>query len=260
MACQNGRFSNCPRQIPEVETPGQCGRRWKTTGGGQYSSMSPPGRFPPRGAPPHTPGSASPTCASWYLPVDSTPSMESIRNVASRTSCVIASTSHPLNRLLLSSLAGLASPVGPLVGPPAEPGEEVPVAVDREQPLEDVVVALSLASTSIDLALYRLADTDLVVGWAHRTLRLYVDVPIPCAGRELGAKPSVDAVRKCGQSHGPHAIRGAAVTRFREGGQTWDDISEMVASEPETQKRKYDYADFKERADSGENFAGQPLE
>lgn len=50
-------------------------------------------------------------------------------------------------------------------------------------------------------------------------------------------------------SEGPHAIRGAAITRFRNGGHTWDDISEMVAAEPETLKEAYDYADFEERAD-----------
>lgn len=62
-------------------------------------------------------------------------------------------------------------------------------------------------------------------------------------------KPNVGKVYSCEYSQGPHAIRGAAVTRFRNGGHTWDDISEMVAAEPEVLKRQYDYADFEDRAD-----------
>lgn len=62
-------------------------------------------------------------------------------------------------------------------------------------------------------------------------------------------KPTVKEASKCRESHGPHAIRGAACTRWFNAGKSADDVSIVAAADAEILARHYDRGDMADKAD-----------
>lgn len=79
-------------------------------------------------------------------------------------------------------------------------------------------------------------------------------VTVECGDCDCEGKPTTKTASQCEHSVGPHACRGAAVTRMRNNGHQWADIGLLVGATGETLRLQYDYSTRSDRAEQARNL------